>query len=178
MIPKMNLLDCYAEFSEQSFVVSNLCNRILSTKEINWVSLSLLGMDLISVPVSRALKEPLLHKINSVFPIAKTLIFRTPAYQNYAWHTDRVRGASINLLISTNVKSHCIFGIPIDRYNLNFNELEYKENTFYLFNSQILHQVINFSEPRYLFTIEFVQDKNSLRYSDIYNWSKAENLLR
>jgi hypothetical protein len=85
---KINPIDCYSEFSEQSSVVSDLCNRMLSIKEINWVCF--MGLDLIPVPVSLTLKEPLLQKINSVFPIAKTSIFRTPTYQNYVWHTDRV----------------------------------------------------------------------------------------
>lgn len=176
MISKINPIDCYAEFSEQSSVVSDLCNRMLSIKEINWWCV--IGFDLIPVPVSFTLKEPLLQKINSVFPIAKTSILKSQPYQNYTWHTDTHRGVSINLLISTDVQSYCMFGKPKDESSLYFTELDYKENIFYLFNTQYLHQVINFSEPRYLFTIEFVQDRNSLQYSDIYNWCKAESLLR
>jgi hypothetical protein len=55
-----------------------------------------------------------------------------------------------------------MFGLPRDQFGFYFSELKYNKNTFYLFNSQYLHQVINFSEPRYLFTIEFAQDRNSL----------------
>jgi hypothetical protein len=174
---KINPIDCYSEFSEQSSVVSDFCKRMLLTKKINW-GVEDFGWDLIPVPVNLTLKEPLLQKINSVFPIAKSAILKSQPYQNYGWHTDRVRGVSINLLISTDIHSHCMFGTLRDQSSLYFTELKYKENTFYLFNTQCLHQVINFSEPRYLLTIEFVQDKNSLQYSNIYNWCTAENLLR
>jgi len=45
--------------------------------------------------------------------------------------------------------------------------LVYKPNTYYLFNTQTRHTVINFAEPRYLFTIEFIEDVDHLSFEDL-----------
>ena len=175
MISKINSKDYYAAFNDQSSVVANLCNKIILNGEP--IRANLLGADQLPVPVDLMLQEPLLEKINRKFPIYKTTIIQTAPYHSYEWHVDRIRGVSINLLISTNIQSYCIFGTPITDSSFYLTELKYLENTFYLFNTQQLHQVLNFSKTRFLFTIEFVQDKTSLLYSDIYKWCEQENLL-
>jgi hypothetical protein len=175
MKTKINPIDCYAALKTKSSFVTNHCNHLLSNKEN--IYHHVIGWEVIRFPLIVALQEPSIQKINTKFPIAKTAILKSQPYQNYTWHTDTHRGVSINLLISTDVQSYCMFGKPKDESSFYFTELDYKENTFYLFNTQYLHQVINFTEPRYLFTIEFEQDKSDLLYSDIYNWCKEENLL-
>ena len=46
-------------------------------------------------------------------------------------------------------------------------KFEYEKDTFYLFNTQMMHTVINFDSPRYLFTVEFKQDKSVLTFNNL-----------
>ena len=64
-----------------------------------------------------------------------------------------------------------------DEFGTKFLELKYKPNTFYAFNTQILHCVYNFDKPRYLFTCEFAQDHNQLSYDKLYSWMLANKLI-
>ena len=46
-------------------------------------------------------------------------------------------------------------------------ELPYKLNTYYIFNTQVEHTVYNFETTRYLLSIEFAKEKHELKYEDI-----------
>jgi len=98
----------------------------------------------------------------------------------YDWHVDTNRGVSINMLLN-DVKCHTIFsidkmGIRLGKLPFNdqqeFYELRYKKDSFYLFNTQVDHMVLNFNKPRYLFSVEFTKDKTKLNYNDMLNMIK------
>ena len=63
--------------------------------------------------------------------------------------------------------SHCIFTDDKDAKVGEFKELKYQANTYYVFNTQVSHMVLNFDNPRMLLTIEFVEDKDMLSYDDL-----------
>jgi hypothetical protein len=63
--------------------------------------------------------------------------------------------------------SHCVFTPDKDVVVGEFIELQYQPDTYYIFNTQINHMVLNFEEPRLLLTIEFGEDKNLLSYDDL-----------
>lgn len=113
--------------------------------------------------------EPVLNFLNKVSPIEKAGFIRMEPNHCYDWHTDMQRGLSINMLMTPDHDSHTLFG---NRGNelLNFPtiELHYKPDTFYLFNTQIPHMVINTDQPRYLFTVEFHKQKEELSYRDMF----------
>ena len=46
-------------------------------------------------------------------------------------------------------------------------ELNDKEFTYYIFNTKIPHTVFNFSEPRYLFSLEFLDEDKGLTYDEL-----------
>ena len=53
-------------------------------------------------------------------------------------------------------------------------ELPYKPNTYYIFNTQVEHTVYNFETTRYLLSIEFAKNKEQLTYDDLLKEVMAE----
>jgi len=85
----------------------------------------------------------------------------------YNWHVDDNRGVAVNMLLDGR-DSHCIFTNDKGYDVVNsIRELRYKPERYYLFNTQTYHSVINFSKPRYLFSLEFDEDKSHLTYDQL-----------
>jgi hypothetical protein len=113
-------------------------------------------------------KEKLFIDLKKKYNFTMGLI-RLDPHVCYNWHQDTKRGVGINMMIN-DVKSHCLFAThQINEITTGFTELKYKPHTYYLFNTQIPHMVINFAEPRYMMTIEFAKDKTELNYKDLVN---------
>lgn len=119
----------------------------------------------VQVPFELAFKDPVLHALGTQHTLAVGVI-RLDPYTTYDWHTDTRRGVSINMLIN-NAKSHCIFSQENTGATHRFTELEYKPNTYYLFNNQVPHMVMNFGQSRYLLSVEFEEDKDALTYAQL-----------
>lgn len=113
--------------------------------------------------------EPLLTKINQRYKIARVGIIKVERNHSYRWHQDSNRGVSINMLLTPDIESFTLFSdcndVSVDQFEIA--RLNYEPRTFYLFNNQMMHCVINFDRPRYLFTTEFVADKTQLRFEDV-----------
>jgi hypothetical protein len=118
------------------------------------------------------MQEPILNIVNKKFPIMLCGIIKVDANSMYDWHVDTDRGASINMLLSCDHYSKCLFF-----YKKNEVELKYKPNKFYIFNNQILHKVENFDQPRYMFTLQFKGHKNTMTYKKLYEWMYSNNFL-
>ena len=172
---RIDSVNCYAEFIEKSTIINDYYHNLVKT-DSRWESL--LGWDLKSISREIFLKEQLLAVINKQFPIKTALILKTDPYQNYQWHVDQFRGVCINMLLTPNVHSYCMFGIQKNKDNVYFSELNYEKNSFYLFNNQMPHSVINFDQTRYLFSIEFIDDKSKLSYATVYKWCLDAGLLK
>jgi len=135
------------------------------------------GLDIMVVSDEIWCKEPLLRMITKKFPIDAGFIIRISPNTVYNWHTDGTRAAGINLKLSNESRSHTMFGETVDDWNDILTELKYEFNTFYLFNTQAKHSVINFDSYRYLFSVQFAQTKDQITYQDIYNWCNSEGLF-
>lgn len=135
------------------------------------------GLTMCEVPDEVWLREPLLQTIHQKFPISGGAIIRITPNVVFNWHTDVTRAAGINLKVSGESRSHTLFGNPVDEWNDEFVELEYEFKTFYLFNTQHKHSVINFNDDRYLFSIQFAQTKDEITYKEIYDWCLSEGLF-
>ena len=96
-------------------------------------------------------------------------VLRLDPYTCYNWHTDTRRGVGINMLLTPNTRSYCAFGFDPSQLVFKIEELKYKPNTYYLFNTQMPHTVYNFETTRYLFSIEFAKDKDELSFKDLVN---------
>ena len=111
--------------------------------------------------------DPFLRSIFEVHPFSAGVLM-IPASSIYNWHVDDNRGASLNMLISGE-DSRCFFtDEPFEMVN-GIHELRYSPRTYYLFNTQEYHSVINTGSDRYLFSVEFLEDKNSLSYFQLLN---------
>ena len=96
-------------------------------------------------------------------------VLRLDPYTCYNWHTDTRRGVGINMLLTPNTRSFCAFGFDPSQLVFKIEELKYKPNTYYLFNTQMPHTVYNFETTRYLFSVEFAKDKDELSFKDLVN---------
>lgn len=142
----------------ESTIASSLLSFASQTD--NWTSYY--NFDAVQVPFDLAYADPTLQKIGAKHAMAIGVLRLRP-FTTYDWHTDTRRGVSINMLL-TDVPSHCLFSIDKTDATNKFIELVYAPNTYYLFNNQVPHMVVNFGEPRYLMSIEFEEDKNELSY--------------
>jgi len=119
----------------------------------------------VQVPFDLAFKDPVLHTLGVRHDLAVGVV-RLDPNTTYDWHTDTRRGVSVNLLLN-DVKSHCFFSTQENEATHNFVELQYEPHTYYLFNNQVPHMVINFSQSRYLLSVEFKEDKDALTYAQL-----------
>jgi hypothetical protein len=73
------------------------------------------------------------------------------------------------MLLTPNTRSFCAFGVDPNELVFKIEELKYKPNTYYLFNTQSPHTVYNFEATRYLLSVEFVKDRDQLSFEDLVN---------
>jgi hypothetical protein len=117
------------------------------------------------VPDELLAKDPFLVDLFNKHSFVAGVIQLSP-YVCYDWHRDTRRGVGVNMLLTPQVKSNCLFAKG-EGVQFEFEELVYEPYTYYLFNTQTRHTVINFAEPRYLFTSEFIEDVDHLSFEDL-----------
>lgn len=115
------------------------------------------------VPMEFFKDEPILDVMREFGLVPK--IFLVEPEHVYNWHRDIYRYAPLNLLVHGNDDYLVMFSheYPNGKYPFvtykdydyfPYKRLIYEDNSFYLFNSQIPHIVINYgTEPRYLLTL-------------------------
>lgn len=162
----------FREFSQESILITKLLDNFIALD--TWEKHT--GWDLMLVDKGIWYNEPLLTIIDEHFKISHCVILKMDVNINYNWHTDWTRGTAINMLLRDS-RSHCFFGFEKDSYNDNFVELNYKPKKFYLFNTQHRHSVLNFDAPRYMFSVEFVKDKDSLTYNEVFDWCNKNGMF-
>jgi hypothetical protein len=131
------------------------------------------GFDAVPVDSCWIETEPALCKVNQLQPIKQLGLLRIPPQSMYDWHVDQYRLSCLNLLISQNHHSHTLFGIQRNYINKNICELQYEPKTYYLFNNQIEHCVINLDSPRYLLSLYFEEET---AYDELKQRFLKENL--
>lgn len=94
-------------------------------------------------------------------------VLKLDPYVCYDWHKDTKRGVSINMLITPHVNSYCVFAPNKEGVVFKIEELQYKPNTYYIFNTQVNHTVYNFEATRFLLSIEFSKDKTELTFEQL-----------
>lgn len=113
------------------------------------------GFDCVEIEKSWIDKEPALKAVHSLHKIKQLGLLRVESLSMYDWHVDGYRQSCLNMLISENHNSITLFGNQRDYVNKNIIQLKYEPRTYYLFNNQMQHCVINLDEPRYLFSLYF-----------------------
>ena len=105
-------------------------------------------------------------------------ILRLDPYICYDWHTDTRRGVGINMLLTPHSRSFCVFAPDRDEEVFKVEELRYKPNTYYIFNTQVEHTVYNFETTRYLLSIEFAKEKHELTFDQLVKDIEENNRAR
>ena len=115
--------------------------------------------------------DPFIKDIAAEFN-GKLRLYKFPAKQVYHWHKDASVGCSLNMVLEE-YNSHSLFIHPErdNKYVEPVVELKYKLETWYIFNSQAMHSVINLDDrDRILFTLIMPKD---IDYHDVVAWYKA-----
>lgn len=107
--------------------------------------------------------EPILNDVNNAFEIVNMAILKMDPHKFYKPHTDNFKKCKLNMLLTTQHMSHCLF---IDD-DSNIVEVPYEENTLYIFDTTKIHMIINFEKPRYLFSVSF---NNDVTYEEVVNY--------
>lgn|GEM_PF-2138907 len=113
--------------------------------------------------------DPFLEWLHARHPFRCGVLSMDP-FSFYGWHTDGRRGVSINMLTDfTHGRHSSMFALPRDqsRSQGRFFELHYEPNRFYLFNNQVEHTVVNYEGNRFVFSIEFDEDKDTLNFAQL-----------
>lgn len=101
-------------------------------------------------------------------------VLRMPPNTCYNWHVDTDRKVGINMLVSGD-NSECLFLDGEPGVAFKFTKLQYAPDTYYVFNTQIPHMVLNHANTRYLFSVEFLEESKGLTFSELIEVFKDIN---
>lgn len=162
----------YFEISE-SYQNIDSVKKFIPTATWEWVPyMSVASNFHESIQVDPFIKD-IVEQFNGKFKL-----YKIPAKQVYHWHRDFKVGCSLNMVLEE-YNSHSLFTLS-ERDKMSAEgsttyvepiiELIYKPETWYIFNSQERHTVINLdSRDRVLFTLIMPKQTN---YHDVLSWYK------
>jgi len=151
-------IDCFSEIKTKSNQLVTHLEHLISSQNLSWEEH--FGFDAIPIDNSWIEKELPLKQIDEIYPIRQLGLLKVPNSSFYNWHVDKYRQSCINCLISRDHHSYSLFGEYKDEnYHNNIIELKYKPYTYYLFNNQKKHAVVNLdSKDRYLLSLYFKEE--------------------
>ena len=154
----MNPTDCFSEIKTKSNELALYLEDLISSQNLSWDKH--FGFDVVFLDSSWIQKELALKEINELHRIRQIGLLKVSSKYCYHWHVDDFRQSCINSLISKDHYSHTLFGEYKDVfYYNNLIELKYKPYTYYLFNNQRNHTVLNLdNKNRYLFSLYFEEE--------------------
>lgn len=160
----------YYEVKQKSTLDAGL--SMLALKIDDWVDYY--NFEAIKLPTEIATENcTFLDKLNEAHPFHCGIIKMKPN-TFYDWHVDTNRGVSINMQLGV-ANSFCVFedGERLNEMVGRFTSLEYHINTYFVFNNQVPHTVYNFDRIRYLFSLEFEEDKTKLTFDQLVEEIKS-----
>jgi hypothetical protein len=149
--------DCFTPLKEKAVEVPAYIKWLINEKP-DWQEH--FSFQAFPIPLEFIDIEPALKQLDQVWRISRLGLLRIERMTVYDWHVDQERESCVNLLYSLDNNSHTLFGTQRDQLNKDVIELKYAPDTFYLFNNQVEHTVINLDGPRYLFSLYFEKEKN------------------
>ena len=163
------MTNLFYKFKTKSKVIADNYQTIIENCLNDWQSY--FGFDALQIPRELWIQESLLNRIDETFPILQAGILRLHPNEIYNLHVDQNRGVCVNMQLNYNVQSECSFEVPGKTVIV-----PYEENSFFLFNNQQPHKVVNGDNIRYMFSIEFVKNKNELDYNTVLAWVQNQDL--
>lgn len=146
---------CFSEISIKSTIRRELLE--LCSRDQQWIDHDL-GTFLHKIPPKEVIfKDSFLKLVCENFTKnyqADVNMFMMKPWTHYILHVDTKRSASINLLINDTTDSIAYFKTSeLRKSQIDIQELEYKTDTYYLFNSKMPHAITNRGSPRYVLSI-------------------------
>ena len=154
----MNKKDCFSELKTKGKELIPYLEYLTTFDKLPWQEHY--GFNAIQIDNKWINKEPALKEVHKIHPIKQLGLLKIPKKSFYNWHVDDFRQSCINLLVSKELNSYSMFGEHDGNYyHNNIIQLSYKPNTYYLFNNQNNHCVLNLNETdRYLFSLYFYKE--------------------
>jgi len=162
----------FSEIKTKSNELVSFLEYLINFEEVPWTEH--FGFEASPIDSLWIERELALKEINEIHPIQNLGLLKIPRKSFYNWHVDGFRQSCINLLVSKDHHSYSMFGeYKNEYYYNNLVELNYKPLTYYLFNNQKNHAVINLDDKdRYLFSLYF---KDEIPYGILQK--KLKNLI-
>jgi hypothetical protein len=157
----MLAIDCFCPLQQKAEELVDYASWVIN-QDLPWTSY--FGFQARPIHEYWIEQEPALALVHKFAPIKSLGLLCVPPSVMYNWHKDLHRKSCINLLISENHHSHTLFGKQRDELNRSICELAYEPKTYYLFNNQVEHCVINLDTTRYLVSLIF---ENETKYEDL-----------
>ena len=117
--------------------------------------------------------DPNLSRIDKILKISHCFIMKISPNSCVGWHLDIPRkGPVLNLMLTPEARSYSIFTDSL--YNTSgIIECKYPPHQFVLYNTDRLHSITNFENPRSVFSVIFERGKTDLTWTEaIYTLSK------
>ena len=163
------MTNLFHKFKTKSEFIANTYQTIIENLSNDWQIY--FGFDALQISREFWIQESLLNRIDETFPILQAGILRLHPNEIYNLHVDENRGVCVNMQLNYSVDSECSFEV-LDKTVV----VPYEEGRFFLFNNQQPHKVVNGDGTRYMFSIEFVQNKNQLDYNTLLAWVQNQDL--
>jgi len=116
------------------------------------------SFDILVLPEMLIRSDPVMAALYNEFDIKSTspVFLKMGSNLHYKFHKDTVRTCAINMLM-TGWDSHSFWGRPYETGEdlHHIKELKYKPRHYYLIDTKTEHAVLNFNEPRVVFTLGF-----------------------
>lgn len=128
----------------------------------------------IPVPAEIFMKDRFIEKLGNK-RMFHAGILRMEPNTCYNWHVDTDRKVGLNMLLSDDGGSRCLFLDGEPGVVFKTHELDYQPDTYYVFNTQVPHMVLNTIKPRYLFSVEFLGDDRGLTFEELCEDVKGMN---
>jgi hypothetical protein len=124
------------------------------------------NFDAALVPPELLFKDPVMARLLNDYTMVAGIL-RMPENTCYRWHTDTDRRVAVNMLLEDDGGSRCSFADDCSGMSFPITELKYQPNTYYVFDTQELHSVSNFTTPRYLFSVEFFGEDRPMGFEKL-----------
>ena len=155
---------CFKAIQHKCVLTPYLLEAILFSKPENWVSYY--NFQAILLNPNFVHQDPLLKDLATKRDYMAGLL-EIPASTVYNWHIDTDRHCGLNMLVYDDGQSKCLFAPEGMQVVMPVVELKYEPSTFYAFNTKAFHTVINFTDKRYMFSLEFVGKDYGLTYDTL-----------
>jgi hypothetical protein len=153
----------FLQYSSKSTLTDKLKYVIQNVPEDSWVRYY--NFDVLFLTKEFIEQDKFFKDLSKDFSYTACIV-KMDANSCYNWHTDTKRQCSVNMLID-GYRSHCVFSPDPEDVNISVLELNYQPNTYYAFDTQTPHMILNLDNPRYLLSLEFTDDDQNLSFIEL-----------